>query len=341
MSSPAPAGRRVVARALLERRFAHREWTGMAGNDAITAEGLVKIYRTGKKEVRALDGLDLTVAEGSVLGLLGPNGAGKTTTVRILATLLKPDAGTRDGRGLRHRHRSAAAAVGDRPLGAVRGDRRQPDRSRESRVVRPALPALEGRGEAAHGRAARAVRAHRCGRPHAQDVLRRDAAATRPGQRADRPPPADLPRRADDRPRSAQPARHVGGDPRARPGRDDDPADHAVSRGGRRARPQHRRGRPRQDHRPRDRRHAQGGDRRRADRGRRPRSCADLAGRRDHLARLRGRFHRRRPHAPHHGTRSRPAPRASSRSSAISTTPGSRSTTSGSAARRSTMSSSH
>jgi ABC-2 type transport system ATP-binding protein len=43
--------------------------------------------------VRALDGLDLTVAEGSVLGLLGPNGAGKTTTVRILATLLRPDAG--------------------------------------------------------------------------------------------------------------------------------------------------------------------------------------------------------------------------------------------------------
>ena len=57
------------------------------------AEGLVKIYRSRKSEVRALDGLDLTVAEGSVLGLLGPNGAGKTTTVRILATLLKPDAG--------------------------------------------------------------------------------------------------------------------------------------------------------------------------------------------------------------------------------------------------------
>ena len=40
-----------------------------------------------------MDGLDLTVAEGTVLGLLGPNGAGKTTTVRILATLLRPDAG--------------------------------------------------------------------------------------------------------------------------------------------------------------------------------------------------------------------------------------------------------
>jgi ABC-2 type transport system ATP-binding protein len=61
--------------------------------DAITAEGLVKIYRSRKNEVRALDGLDLTVQEGTVLGLLGPNGAGKTTTVRILATLLKPDAG--------------------------------------------------------------------------------------------------------------------------------------------------------------------------------------------------------------------------------------------------------
>ena len=60
---------------------------------AITAEGLVKIYKSRKSEVRALDGVDLEVAEGSVLGLLGPNGAGKTTAVRILATLLKPDAG--------------------------------------------------------------------------------------------------------------------------------------------------------------------------------------------------------------------------------------------------------
>jgi len=60
---------------------------------AIDAEGLVKVYRSRKNEVRALDGVDLTVDEGTVLGLLGPNGAGKTTTVRILATLLKPDAG--------------------------------------------------------------------------------------------------------------------------------------------------------------------------------------------------------------------------------------------------------
>ena len=61
--------------------------------DLITADGLVKIYRGRRSEVRALDGLDLSVPEGTVLGLLGPNGAGKTTAVRILATLLKPDAG--------------------------------------------------------------------------------------------------------------------------------------------------------------------------------------------------------------------------------------------------------
>jgi len=58
--------------------------------NAIVAEGLVKHYG----EVKALDGLDLTVTEGTVLGLLGPNGAGKTTCVRILSTLLAPDAGS-------------------------------------------------------------------------------------------------------------------------------------------------------------------------------------------------------------------------------------------------------
>ncbi|WP_149553110.1 ATP-binding cassette domain-containing protein [Streptomyces marokkonensis] len=60
----------------------------MAG--AIHATGLVKTFG----EVRAVDGVDLDVPEGGVLGLLGPNGAGKTTTVRLLTTLLRPDAGT-------------------------------------------------------------------------------------------------------------------------------------------------------------------------------------------------------------------------------------------------------
>ncbi|MFC4063110.1 ATP-binding cassette domain-containing protein [Planomonospora corallina] len=56
---------------------------------AIQAEGLVKRYG----ETRALDGVDLVVPQGRLLGVLGPNGAGKTTAVRILATLLRPDAG--------------------------------------------------------------------------------------------------------------------------------------------------------------------------------------------------------------------------------------------------------
>ncbi|MEW2076063.1 ATP-binding cassette domain-containing protein [Streptomyces sp. NPDC013433] len=56
---------------------------------AIHAEGLVKTFGN----VRALDGVDLDVPEGTVLGLLGPNGAGKTTTVRCLTTLLRPDSG--------------------------------------------------------------------------------------------------------------------------------------------------------------------------------------------------------------------------------------------------------
>ena len=93
--------------------------------DAIVAEGLVKRYG----EVAALDGMELTVPEGTVFGLLGPNGAGKTTTVRILTTLLKPDAGratvagfdvVHDARRLRARIGASGqyAAVDDHLTGA-------------------------------------------------------------------------------------------------------------------------------------------------------------------------------------------------------------------------------
>jgi len=57
---------------------------------AIETNGLVKTFG----DARALNGVDLRIRKGSVFGLLGPNGAGKTTTIRILATLLRPDAGT-------------------------------------------------------------------------------------------------------------------------------------------------------------------------------------------------------------------------------------------------------
>jgi ABC-2 type transport system ATP-binding protein len=62
----------------------------MSGTYAIEAEGLVKIFG----RTRALDGIDLQVGAGTILGMLGPNGAGKTTTVRVLTTLLRPDLGT-------------------------------------------------------------------------------------------------------------------------------------------------------------------------------------------------------------------------------------------------------
>lgn len=62
----------------------------MSGDVAIEADGLVKSFG----DVHALQGVSLSAPTGSVLGVLGPNGAGKTTAVRILTTLLRPDAGT-------------------------------------------------------------------------------------------------------------------------------------------------------------------------------------------------------------------------------------------------------
>src|SRR5829696_6055690 len=60
------------------------------GSPAVEVRGLVREFKGG---IRAVDGLDLTVAEGEIYGFLGPNGAGKTTSVRILTTLLRPTAG--------------------------------------------------------------------------------------------------------------------------------------------------------------------------------------------------------------------------------------------------------
>ncbi len=76
-------------------------------SDAVVVEGLVKRFG----DFTALNGVDLTVARGTVLGLLGPNGAGKTTVVRILSTLLRPDGG---------RPRSPASTSPPRPTGCAR-----------------------------------------------------------------------------------------------------------------------------------------------------------------------------------------------------------------------------
>jgi ABC-2 type transport system ATP-binding protein len=64
------------------------------GEPLIQIHDLRKSYGRGQGSVQALDGIRLSVPEGSLYGLLGPNGAGKTTTLRILCTLLAPDAGS-------------------------------------------------------------------------------------------------------------------------------------------------------------------------------------------------------------------------------------------------------
>lgn len=73
--------------------------------NAIQIENLTKTYGT----VRALDGLSLGVAQGSIFGFLGPNGAGKTTTIRILTGLAHPTSGTAKVAGVEIRHNGALA----------------------------------------------------------------------------------------------------------------------------------------------------------------------------------------------------------------------------------------
>ncbi|HKN54041.1 MAG TPA: ATP-binding cassette domain-containing protein [Amycolatopsis sp.] len=60
----------------------------------IDVRGLTRSFRAGKRSVAAVRGIDLAVEAGEIVGFLGPNGAGKTTTMRMLTTLLRPDAGT-------------------------------------------------------------------------------------------------------------------------------------------------------------------------------------------------------------------------------------------------------
>jgi len=75
----------------------------VTGPPAILAENVRQTFG----DVVALDGLDLEVQAGTVFGLLGPNGAGKTTLVHVLATLLRPTAGSASVARLRRRHRVA------------------------------------------------------------------------------------------------------------------------------------------------------------------------------------------------------------------------------------------
>jgi len=87
----------------------------------IEAKGLARTFKSRKRTVYAVRGVDLTVEEGEIVGFLGPNGAGKTTTLRMLTTLLRPTAGTavvagadllRDPLGVRKRIGFVPQAIG-------------------------------------------------------------------------------------------------------------------------------------------------------------------------------------------------------------------------------------
>ena len=96
-----------------------------ADRNGIEVEGLVREF----KDVRAVDGIDLTVAPGEIYGFLGPNGAGKSTTVHMLTTLLPPTPGG-DGRRLRRGQERPRRAPGDRRRAPGGRSRPAPDRAR-------------------------------------------------------------------------------------------------------------------------------------------------------------------------------------------------------------------
>ena len=121
----------------------------------IHARGLVQTFTTkqGRKkvEVRAVDGVDLDVAEGEVVGFLGPNGAGKTTTLRMLTTLLRPTAGTATVAGYDVVTESQQVRRRIGYVSQAGGVLRRPGR-RRGRRPRDALRAQPRAGDACEGR---------------------------------------------------------------------------------------------------------------------------------------------------------------------------------------------
>ena len=178
----------------------------MSDTPAIEAEGLVKHY--GK--TRALNGLDLRVAAGHRLRAARAERGGqdhcRPGAGHAAARGRRPGARARPRRGEPGRRRPPAHRA-DRP---VRGPGRVPHRPVQPDHDRSAQPADREGGQAARGRAARAVRPHRGRVAGGQDLLGRHAPPPRPGGEPDRPPRGAVPRRADHRPRPERPRADVG-----------------------------------------------------------------------------------------------------------------------------------
>ena len=214
-----------------------------AQQPAIVATGVRKSFG----ETVVLGGVDLTVTGGTVFALLGPNGAGKTTMIRILSTLMTPDAGRASVAGADvvrepDRVRAAIGVTGQfSALDELLTGRENLQLMADLNHLGPQCRAGPG------GRVARPVRPGRRRHPGRVDLLRRHAPSARPGHDAGGLPERDLPRRTDHWARPGQPPPDVGQHPRARRWRGDHLPHHPVPRRGRRVGGPHRGARPRAD----------------------------------------------------------------------------------------------
>ena len=199
-----------------DQRRARRPTSGRRprrpGPVAARARGLRKVFG----DTVAVDGVDLDVPAGAVLGMLGPNGSGKTTLIRMLLGLTRPTAGTVEllGRTVPDAGAPALPHVG----ALVEGPGFHPFLSGRENLLRVAAaePLLAGeRDRRRRRRGAGAGRARRRGRPPLPRLLARHEAAPRAGRGAAAAAPPGRARRADQRARP-------GGHPRR-------PADHRAS----------------------------------------------------------------------------------------------------------------
>ena len=186
------------------------------GGSLMTAMIEAHALKKGYRKTSALDGLDLVAEPGQVTAVLGPNGAGKTTFVRAVATLLRLDAGTLRVAGHDVRREPGGRSASDRAGRAVRGDRVCDERAREPRDGRAPVRPEPADGTRERRRRARADRAQRSRRPAGSHLFGRHAPPPRPRRESRRCAAPAAARRADDGPRSAQPQRALGRDPRAR-----------------------------------------------------------------------------------------------------------------------------